>query len=58
MQKMPELLTSQYEVQFSEEEETRYKELKADFILELPKGEITAPNAASPYRKVITACQW
>lgn len=55
MQKMPELLTSQYEVQLSEEEETRYKELKADFILELPEG---APNAASLYRKVITACQW
>lgn len=58
MQKMPELLTSQYEVQLSEEEETRYKELKADFILELPEGEITAPNAASLYQKVITTCQW
>ncbi len=44
---MPELLTSQYEVQLSEEEEQRYEELKADFILELPEGEITAANAAS-----------
>ena len=44
---MPELITSQYEVQLSEEEEKRYKELKADFILELPEGEITAANAAS-----------
>lgn len=44
---MPELITSQYEVQLSEEEEQRYEELKADFILELPEGEITAANAAS-----------
>ena len=44
---MPELITSQYEVQLSEEEEKRYEELKADFMLELPEGEITAANAAS-----------
>lgn len=44
---MPELITSQYEVQLSEEETQRYEELKADFILELPEGEITAANAAS-----------
>ena len=44
---MPELITSQYEVQLSEEEEQRYEKLKADFILELPEGEITAANAAS-----------
>jgi SNF2 family DNA or RNA helicase len=44
---MPELITSQYEVQLSESEEQRYEELKADFILELPEGEITAANAAS-----------
>lgn len=44
---MPELITSQYEVQLSEDEETRYRELKADFILELPEGEVTAANAAS-----------
>ena len=44
---MPELITSQYEVQLSEDEETRYEELKADFILELPEGEVTAANAAS-----------
>lgn len=45
--RMPELITSQYEVQLSEDEEKRYEELKADFILELPEGEITAANAAS-----------
>lgn len=44
---MPELITSQYEVQLSEDEETRYEELKADFILELPEGEVTVANAAS-----------
>ena len=44
---MPELISSQYEVHLSEEEERRYEELKADFILELPEGEITAANAAS-----------
>ena len=44
---MPELITSQCEVQLSEDEEKRYEELKADFILELPEGEITAANAAS-----------
>lgn len=44
---MTELITSQYEVQLSEEETQRYEELKADFILELPEGEITAANAAS-----------
>ena len=43
---MPELITSQYEVQLSEDEETRYEELKADFILELPEGDVTAANAA------------
>ena len=45
--KMPELITSQYEVQLSKEEANRYKELKADLILELPDGEITAANAAA-----------
>lgn len=44
---MPELISSQYEVQLSEDEEQRYAELKADFILELPEGEITVANAAS-----------
>lgn len=44
---MPKLITSQYEVQLSKEETQRYEELKADFILELPEGEITAANAAS-----------
>lgn len=50
---MPELITSQYEVQLSEEETQRYEELKADFILELPEGEITAANAASLTGKLV-----
>lgn len=44
---MPELIASQYEVQLSEGEEQRYEELKADFVLQLPEGEVTAANAAS-----------
>ncbi len=44
---MPELISSQYEVQLSKEETQRYEELKTDFILELPEGEITVANAAS-----------
>ena len=44
---MPELITSQYEVQLSEDEKKRYEELKADFVLELSEGEVTAANAAS-----------
>lgn len=44
---MPELIASQYKVQLSEDEEQLYEELKSDFILGLPEGEITAANAAS-----------
>ncbi len=44
---MPELISSQYEVRLSDEEAERYRELKSDFLLELPEGEITAANAAS-----------
>lgn len=45
--KMPELITSQHEVQLSEEDKEKYEDLKKDFILNLPDGEITAANAAS-----------
>ena len=45
--KMPELVTSQYEVQLSEAERDRYEDLKQELILQLPGGEITAANAAS-----------
>lgn len=45
--KMPELISTQIEVELSEEEKKKYDELKKDLILQLPNGEITASNAAS-----------
>jgi len=45
--KMPELISTQYEVKLSETEKKKYEELKKDLILRLPDGEITAANAAS-----------
>lgn len=45
--KMPELISTQYEVELSEEEKKKYEELKKDLVLQLPDGEITAANAAS-----------
>lgn len=44
---MPELVSSQYEVQLSDDERIRYDELKRDLILQLPDGDVTAANAAS-----------
>ncbi len=45
--KMPELISTQYEVQLSAEERERYEELKNDLVLELHGDEITAANAAT-----------
>ena len=45
--KMPELISSEYEVQLSDEERKHYDELKQDLVLTLGDGEITASNAAS-----------
>lgn len=45
--KMPEFISTQYEVQLSEAERKHYEELKKDLVLNLPDGEITAANAAS-----------
>lgn len=45
--KMPELISTQYEVELLEDEKKKYEELKKDLILQLPDGEITAANAAS-----------
>jgi SNF2 family DNA or RNA helicase len=45
--KMPELISTQYEVQLSADERERYEELKNDLVLELHGDEITAANAAS-----------
>jgi len=44
---MPELVSSEYEVRLSDEEEERYTALKQDLVLTLGDGEITASNAAS-----------
>ena len=45
--KMPELISTQYEVTLSEKEQEKYKKLKKELVLNLPNGEITAANAAS-----------
>lgn len=45
--KMPELISTQLEVELLESEKKKYEELKKDLILQLPDGEITAANAAS-----------
>lgn len=45
--KMPEIISTQYKVELSEEEKKKYEELKKDLILQLPDGEITVANAAS-----------
>lgn len=45
--KMPELISSRYEVQMDDKEKQKYEEFKKDLILEIEDGEITAANAAS-----------
>lgn len=45
--KMPELVSSEYTVQLSEDEQKHYAELKQELVLTLEDGEITAANAAS-----------
>lgn len=45
--KMPELISTEYEVVLSERERQNYEKLKKELVLELPRGEVTAANAAS-----------
>ena len=45
--KMPELINSKYLVLLSEKEKKKYEDMKAELVLALPEGEITAANAAS-----------
>lgn len=45
--KMPELISSSYDVRMSDDEMSVYKQLKADMVLDLKDGEITAANSAS-----------
>lgn len=49
---MPELVSTEYTVQMSDEEQKQYKELKKELILQLPDTEITAFNAASLSNKL------
>lgn len=49
---MPELVSSEYTVRLSDEEEERYEEMKRDLVLQLPDGDITAANAASLSNKL------
>lgn len=45
--KMPELVNTKYMVYLSEKEKKKYDDMKAELVLNLPEGEITAANAAS-----------
>lgn len=45
--KMPELISSEYRVYLSPDEQDAYDEMKKQFILDLPDGEISAANAAT-----------
>ena len=45
--KMPELISTEYEVYLSDSEKNKYEELKKDLVLETEDGEITAANAAA-----------
>ena len=44
--KMPELITTNYEVEMSPDERDTYEDLKNELVLSLPDGEVTAANAA------------
>lgn len=45
--RMPELISSPYEVRMSPEEKTVYDQMKKNLVLGLPDGEVTASNAAA-----------
>jgi SNF2 family DNA or RNA helicase len=45
--KMPELISNAYKVYLSPDERDAYDEMKKQFVLDLPDGEITASNAAA-----------
>ncbi len=50
--KMPELITSQYEVMLSEDERGQYESLKTELVLTVSDGESTAANAAALTNKL------
>lgn len=45
--KMSKLVNTKYMVHLSEKEKKKYEDMKAELVLALPEGEITAANAAS-----------
>ena len=45
--RMPELISSPYEVRMNPEEKAVYDQMKKELVLGLPDGEVTASNAAS-----------
>lgn len=49
---MPELVSSEYEVRLSDDEQEHYDNLKNDLVLQLKDGEITAANAAALSNKL------
>lgn len=51
--KMPELISSRYEVQMDEQEKQNYDQMKEQLVLSLPEGEVTAANAASLSGKLL-----
>src|SRR5574344_1290404 len=50
--KMPELISSQYEVELSDDERKQYEKLKSELVLTLSAGEITVSNAAALTNKL------
>lgn len=51
--KMPELISSRYEVQMDGQEKQNYDQMKEHLVLSLPEGEVTAANAASLSGKLL-----
>ena len=50
--KMPELISSGYEVKLSPDEQDVYEGLKKELVLQLPDGDISASNAAALSNKL------
>ena len=51
--KMPELVNSRYTVHLDKKELLKYVRMKQDLLLKLPKGEVTATNAAALSGKLV-----
>lgn len=50
--KMPQLISSEYTVSFSDDERKKYEQMKAELVLQTSDGEITAANAAALSNKL------